>query len=272
MHSGSLEDMTNLIRKLPGHVLKIKWRGGGYPEGTYILSQVSEDEDLTFISATMPAITVYINSKELNHRCENLEKIGYIGPYLEDDWLCHDNNCGPKKITGCVDCPYSKKVGANFFYPGDECYDPIWKKKYKIKSVHIGLKLTGGEDLGWEKVFDLYSGGKYEIFTPGKHPILSSLMYTNDFMRILDAKYYGLVKKEYITPVYLYGLDTKFSRKTLMEFNDLRRAKRCNFIIDLEQIDWICKELCLYGIGSEQCKTCKTEQIKHDLSRDHKKV
>ena len=263
--------MTNLIRKLPGHILKIEWKGSydRYPNGNYILTEIDSEGNLRFTFIATPPSLVAVRSQELELRTQSIEKLGYIGPRLEDDWLCHDDNCGPKKVTGCTDCPYSKKVGANFFYPGDNCYDPVWKKKYKVESVQLGLRLKCGEDLGWEKVFDSYRGGCYKLFTPGYYSILSSHQNMDDFIRILAAKSYEQLREDCVTPVYLYKLD-KLSRKTWMEYDDIKRARRRNFLINLEQMDWICNELCLYGIGSEQCKTCKTEQIRNDLPRDNR--
>jgi len=194
-------------------------------------------------------------------------RIGYILPgniFDTEDYLCHDHRCFPSDLGGCTLCQYSErsKQRKQFFYPGDEVYVPEFKKIAKVEAASIGFNFAGLEH-------EYASLSDYTCGNLGRKSVLIAReMKSNCYLIVTATKLYS---KNRLGVYYkMEGIGGFYS------YSEIRIVKRKNYLIDLEQLDYICSEICLYGKGSPECEKCETKKykdsIRNDLQRDYRKI
>ena len=194
-------------------------------------------------------------------------RIGYILPgnvFDTEDYLCHDHRCFPSDLGGCTLCQYSErsKQRKRFFYPGDEVYVPEFKKVAKVEVASIGFNFAG-----LEREYESLRG--YTCGNLGRKSVLVAReMKSNCDLIVTAIKLYS---KDRLGVYYkMEGIGGFYS------YSEIRIAKRKNYLIDLEQLDYICSEICLYGKGSPKCERCETKKykdsIRNDLQRNYRKI
>lgn len=203
----------------------------------------------------------------------NPERLGYVGNdvFQGEDYLCHDDRCFPGSLSGCQGCLYQDltKQRKLYFECGDTVYDKSTKRIAKIIEVSLSLSIPP-IDADDERMLNKLKYICYnEHYEEGVDVVLSIYPIRH------IANYIKLLVVEGIKQVYhqVYKLDS-FTTKTWYRAEDLRLVKRNKITLNVDQLEDICKNLCIFGEGSEKCKECKTGKIRGELkdviSRDRR--
>lgn len=196
--------------------------------------------------------------------CTRVGFVLKINMFDTEDYLCHDHRCYPSNLGGCSFCQYSgrSKQRKKLFYPGDEVYVPEYKKTAEIEIATLGFDFTelDREYAVLKRTYDSGILGRNNVLAYNGGRSLNSI--------IAAAKQYQLER-----------LGIYYKMKDIggfYRYDEIRMVKRKNYLIDLEQLDYICSEICLYGNGSSECKKCETKKykdsIKDDLQRDYREI
>jgi len=267
--------MISPIKILPGELIHEEFNNTGSQCDLLIISLVLNCEKLWI--RYKPQKTMYgaeyieynrydtiFNSHISKHTRKGfIFKKNELNIFDSEDFLCHDGRCFPSSIGGCKLCQYSDrgKTKRNFYYPGDEVWVPEFKKRTVIREVSIGLDFKGIEDI-FEKSrngYCLYLGRNSSFIpdTDSKLTVFANAI--NNFnLRNRLSLYYRL---DGIGGFY--------------KASELGIIKRKHYLIDFEQLEFIC-EICLYGKESPECEKCGTalykKSIKNDIQRDYREI
>ena len=192
----------------------------------------------------------------------NPERLGYVGDdvFQGEDYLCHDDRCFPGSLSGCQDCLYQDltKQRKLYFECGDTVYDKSTKRIAKIVEVSLSLSIPPTDD---ERMLNNLMYISYnEHYKEGVDVVLSinPIRHIASYIRLLDSE---KIKQKYHQ---VYKLDG-FTTKTWYRAEDLRLVKRDKITLNVDQLEEICKSLCIFGEGSDKCKECKTGKIRGEI-------
>ena len=114
------------------------------------------------------------------------------------------------------------------------------KKKYIVDNVVLGFINKGSEIIPMHN--ELNSKNAFEIITQ-----LGVEQLNNNIF------------------VHLFKLSDGLTRKTYFYYTDIHLVRRNSYFPDLEQLNYICSDLCIFGKGSPKCLKCEIKKIQNDI-------
>ena len=171
-----------------------------------------------------------------------IERVGKVKgmDLLEgEDWLCHDKRCYPGVLAdGCSGCMYSKlaREKKRYFEPGDIVWVPEEKcKRNVIESALFYQREKGDAPIELGSINGIKSK-------------LNDLIWSVRFR------------------LERYPVSNQYYR-----WDQVRLVKRKRHLINPQQLDHICNDLCLFGPYSKtagiRCWECETGKIWRQIQR-----
>jgi hypothetical protein len=155
-----------------------------------------------------------------------------------EDWLCHDGRCYPGVLAGgCTDCMFRGLVREKKRYY--EPWDTVWVPQAKKKGVIAETALFYSHQK---------TGPYYPVDKDSFHVLIHGDLYFSVRYRISTLPF-----------------------NNYLRWDELRLIKRKRHFINIEQLEHVCNDLCLFGPYSKtagiRCWECETGKIWRQIQR-----